>query len=360
MRIDAHHHFWYYTPAEYDWIDDAMASIRRDFLPADLAPEIAAANIDVVISVQARQTLAETEALLAWANNHPWIAGVVGWLPLIDPAIGDLLDRFAANPGLKGVRHVLQAEPDAYMDRADFNAGPVASAIVSRILLANGGHIEGELVDVRVPAWETRTANRPSIALALSEVHRILGMTENKEGITAPFVESTLTGLGCTLISPQASSEERMVWNTLLPSWRLDLEREIDLIEEVARVYGYNRFANTLPAFGGGVRALPWAEAESAVRSTWLAAGFHESIAGTFCSAADAALTAPIPAQVVPLGNPLSGEAGVLRPSLVPGILAAVAGRTLVRPRDGGLFGRVFAGARRRFGHDCTGLRPFP
>jgi L-fuconolactonase len=123
MRIDAHHHFWHYTPAEYDWIDDAMASIRRDFLPADLAPEIAAANIDVVISVQARQTLAETEALLAWANNHPWIAGVVGWLPLIDPAIGDLLDRFAANPGLKGVRHVLQAEPDAYMDRADFNAG---------------------------------------------------------------------------------------------------------------------------------------------------------------------------------------------------------------------------------------------
>ena len=48
-------------------------------------------------------------------------------------------------------------------------------------------------------------------------------------------------------------------WQVTLPSWRLDLEREIDLIEEVARVYGYNRFANTLPAFGGGVQALPWA-----------------------------------------------------------------------------------------------------
>jgi phenylalanyl-tRNA synthetase beta chain len=76
-----------------------------------------------------------------------------------------------------------------------------------------------------------------------------------------------------------------------LPSWRLDLEREIDLIEEVARVYGYNRFANTLPAFGEGVRALPWAEKESAVRRTLLAAGFHEAIASTFCSAAEAALT---------------------------------------------------------------------
>ncbi|MFZ0690144.1 MAG: amidohydrolase family protein [Acidobacteriaceae bacterium] len=123
MRIDAHHHFWHYSPAEYDWIDDAMASIRRDFLPADLAPAIASANIDAVVSVQARQTLAETETLLAHATAHPWIAAVVGWVPLIDPAVGDLLDRLAADTTLKGVRHVLQAEPDAYMDRTDFNAG---------------------------------------------------------------------------------------------------------------------------------------------------------------------------------------------------------------------------------------------
>ena len=123
MRIDAHHHFWHYSPAEYDWIDDAMASIRRDFLPSDLAPAIASANIDAVVSVQARQTLAETETLLAHATAHPWIAAVVGWVPLIDPAVGDLLDRLAADTTLKGVRHVLQAEPDAYMDRTDFNAG---------------------------------------------------------------------------------------------------------------------------------------------------------------------------------------------------------------------------------------------
>lgn len=123
MRIDAHHHFWRYTPAEYDWIDDAMASIRRDFLPIDLAPEIASAGIDAVISVQARQSLGETDFLLDEARAHPWIAGVVGWLPLTDPAIGDLLARYTANPALKGLRHVLQAEPDANMDRSDFNAG---------------------------------------------------------------------------------------------------------------------------------------------------------------------------------------------------------------------------------------------
>jgi len=123
MRIDAHHHFWRYTPAEYGWIDDSMASIRRDFLPSDLAPEIAAAGIDAVISVQARQTLAETKSLLDNAIAHSWIAAVVGWVPLVDPAIADLLARLATNPRLKGVRHVLQAEPDAYMDRADFDAG---------------------------------------------------------------------------------------------------------------------------------------------------------------------------------------------------------------------------------------------
>jgi phenylalanyl-tRNA synthetase beta chain len=244
-------------------------------------------------------------------------------------------------------RHGLHTDASHRFERgADFNAGQVASAIVSRILLANGGSIEGDLVDVRVPKWESRTANRQPITLALSEVHRILGRTEDKEGITATLVAGTLTGLGCTLTSPQSSSEERKVWNTTLPSWRLDLERQIDLIEEVARVYGYNRFANTLPTFGGGVKALPWAEAEGAVRHTLLAAGFHEAIASTFCSAQDAALTAPIPGQIVPIGNPLSEEAGVLRPSLVPGMLLAVAGNLHRDVSDVRLFelGTVFSG----------------
>jgi L-fuconolactonase len=123
MRIDAHHHFWHYTPDEYGWIDDAMASIRRDFLPSDLAPEIAAAGIDAVISVQARQTLSETHFLLALATAHTWISGVVGWVPLTDAHAGERLADIARQPKLKGIRHVLQAEPDTYMDRPDFNVG---------------------------------------------------------------------------------------------------------------------------------------------------------------------------------------------------------------------------------------------
>jgi phenylalanyl-tRNA synthetase beta chain len=156
-----------------------------------------------------------------------------------------------------------------------------------------------------------------------------------------------VNGLGCGLAADLDDLREgSLSWNVTLPSWRLDLEREIDLIEEIARVYGYNRFANTLPAFGEGVRALPFAVKEAAVRDTLRAAGFHEAIASTFCSAAEGALTAPQPGLVVPLGNPLSEEAGVLRPSLVPGMLAMLAGNLNRDVNDVRLFemGTVFSG----------------
>ncbi len=94
------------------------------------------------------------------------------------------------------------------------------------------------------------------------------------------------------------------------------------------------------------MRALPWAEKEASVRGTLLAAGFHEAISSSFCSAAEGALTAPQPALVVPLGNPLSEEAGVLRPSLVPGMLTMIAGNLNRDVSDVRLFelGTVFSG----------------
>jgi phenylalanyl-tRNA synthetase beta chain len=236
----------------------------------------------------------------------------------------------------------------------------VASALVSAILLANGGWAEGELVDARVAAAEERTARRKPVQLKLSEVWRILGATEDEEGITAATVEGVLTALGCELASVVRPTSGEVSWSVTLPSWRLDLEREIDLIEEVARVYGYNRFANTLPAFGEGVRALPWAEKEAVVRGTLLAAGFHEAIGSSFCSAAEGALTTLQPGQVVPLGNPLSEEAGVLRPSLVPGMLAMIAGNLNRDVSDVRLFelGTVFGGATEKGSADKVEERP--
>jgi phenylalanyl-tRNA synthetase beta chain len=278
------------------------------------------------------------------------LAGVMGgWDTMITPETKNVLveaawfDPVAVRRTAR--RHGLHTDASHRFERgADFNAAPAASGIVCSILLANGGTIEGELVDARVAAVEARTAQRKPVALALSEVQRILGTTVSEEGITAATVENVLAALGCGLSAAPAAGNEQ--WQVTLPSWRLDLEREIDLIEEVARVYGYNRFANTLPEFGEGVKALPWAAAEATVRRTMMSSGFHEAIGSSFCSAAEATLTAPQPGLVVPLGNPLSEEAGVLRPSLVPGMLAMVAGNLNRDVSDVRLFelGTVFSG----------------
>jgi L-fuconolactonase len=124
MVIDSHHHFWCYRPAEFGWIDDNMAAIRRDFLPADLARETGAAGVEAVVSVQARQNVEETRWLLDLATQNPFIAGVVGWVPLVSPSVAAALAQFAAHPKLVAIRHVLQDEPDPlFMLRADFQAG---------------------------------------------------------------------------------------------------------------------------------------------------------------------------------------------------------------------------------------------
>ena len=132
-----------------------------------------------------------------------------------------------------------------------------------------------------------------------------------------------------------------------LPSWRLDLEREIDLLEEVARVYGYNRFRSTLPDFSGSVRELPHAPALRVTRRVLLGAGWSEAISSTFVSAADAAFFAAQPGTAVPMGNPLSEEAGMLRPSLVPGMLSMLAQNLHRGVQDAALFelGTVFTGS---------------
>lgn len=111
-RVDSHQHFWRYSRAEYGWIDDRMAPLMRDFLPADLEPPLRAAGFDACIAVQACQTAAETEFLLDLAERHPFIAGVVGWVDLRRPDARVQLGRIAQRRKLVGVRHVVQDEPD--------------------------------------------------------------------------------------------------------------------------------------------------------------------------------------------------------------------------------------------------------
>jgi L-fuconolactonase len=124
MQIDSHHHFWKYDPVQYAWIGPDMSVLQRDYLPANLADEISRAGIDGVVSVQARQTIEETTSLLAMAAEHEFLRGVVGWVPLAAPDIARVLEPLARSPWLKGVRHVVQDEPDdAFILGTEFNRG---------------------------------------------------------------------------------------------------------------------------------------------------------------------------------------------------------------------------------------------
>jgi L-fuconolactonase len=124
VKIDAHQHFWRYTAAEYEWIDDAMHAIRADFLLETFAPVLTANGVDGTVAVQARQTLEETDWLLALADRHPLIKGVVGWVPLTDPKVGDTLGSLAQHSRFKGVRHVVQGETDpVFLEGGAFNRG---------------------------------------------------------------------------------------------------------------------------------------------------------------------------------------------------------------------------------------------
>ncbi len=124
QKIDSHQHFWQYSPETHGWISDEMAVLKQDFLPNNLAPLLKANNCTGCVAVQASQTLAETDWLLSLAAQNDFILGVVGWVDLRDPQLANTLHRLSKNPKLKGVRHVIQDEPDdEFMLQANFIRG---------------------------------------------------------------------------------------------------------------------------------------------------------------------------------------------------------------------------------------------
>ena len=124
MIIDSHHHFWTYNAAEYGWINDSMAALRRNFLADDLQKEMAHTGIDGAVSVEARQTVEETRWLLSLAEKNGFIKGVVGWVPLADGKVKGEIEKIATNRKLRGVRHGVQGESDdQFILGRDFNRG---------------------------------------------------------------------------------------------------------------------------------------------------------------------------------------------------------------------------------------------
>jgi L-fuconolactonase len=123
MRIDAHQHFWTYDPVNYAWISEQMSKLRRDFLPADLHPELQRSALDGTVAVQARQSLLENGFLLNLAHEFPRIRKIVGWVDLRDQKVEEQLSTLARHSLFAGVRHVLQDEPDAFCLSPEFRRG---------------------------------------------------------------------------------------------------------------------------------------------------------------------------------------------------------------------------------------------
>ena len=121
--IDAHQHFWKYSPVKDAWITDDMKIIQRDFLPNDLAPVLASNGIDGCVAVQADQSEEETRFLLSLADEHDFIKGVVGWVDLRADNLSERLTYFSKYKKLKGFRHIIQGEPAGFMSDRKFIQG---------------------------------------------------------------------------------------------------------------------------------------------------------------------------------------------------------------------------------------------
>ena len=207
-------------------------------------------------------------------------------------------------------RHGLHTDASHRFERgADFESTVASTNRVAELIHnSGGGTLVGEVIDV-----VARRLDLAPVELDLREVRRILG-----ENLPMIEISRILSRLGFVLT---AGTEDRFL--VQIPSWRLDVEREIDVIEEIARLHGYDKFANTLPAYSGEVRDLPDARKDKRLRSSLLALGYDEAISLTFISKEDARQFSK--ATELDLANPLSDEASVMRTSLVPGMLNMLA-----------------------------------
>ena len=207
-------------------------------------------------------------------------------------------------------RHGLHTDASHRFERgADFESTVVSTNRVAELILnSGGGTLIGDVIDVIA-----RQLDLAPVELDLREVQRILG-----EKLSTLEISRILTRLGFTMLP---GSEDTYLVH--IPSWRLDIEREIDIIEELARLHGYDKFPNTLPAYSGEVRDLPDAHKDARLRSSLLALGYNEAISLTFISKEDARRFST--AAELDLANPLSDEASVMRTSMVPSMLNMLA-----------------------------------
>jgi phenylalanyl-tRNA synthetase beta chain len=291
--------------------------------------------------------LTSEDLVVCDAKKPVGLAGVMGGYDtmITEKTRNILIESAWWDPGIirkMSRRHALHTDASHRFERgADFESTVLSCDLVAQMILeSGGGELVGDVVD-----FVSRKMDQAPVVLHVSEVRRILG-----SNLDAGLIFSLLKRLGFTLIP---EGQENAQFRVHIPSWRLDVEREIDVIEEIARLHGYNKFPNTLPAYSGAVVELPHAPIDRTLRQRALALGYNEAISLTFISHADAERfesgytgtsavkathdggggTARLEAgpfhssaaRVLELENPLSEEASVMRTSLLPGMLDMLA-----------------------------------
>jgi phenylalanyl-tRNA synthetase beta chain len=283
-----------------------------------------------------QRTLSSEDLVVADARKPVGLAGVMGGFDtmITDKTRNILIESAWWDPVTvrkSSRRHGLHTDASHRFERgADFESTILSCDLVAAMILESGG---GELVGDAVDVVSRRLDQAP-VVLRLSEVHRILG-----GNLSTGQIFRVLKSLGFTLIPEGQGTAE---FRVQIPSWRLDVEREIDLIEEIARLHGYDKFENTLPAYSGAVVELPRAAMDATLRERALALGYNEAVSLTFISHADAERFSS--ASVLELENPLSEEASVMRTSMAPGMLDMLAWNLNRDSEDVRLFemGRVY------------------
>lgn len=188
MRIDAHQHFWRLSRGDYDWLDvsnPALAPLARDFEPADLAPLREAHKVMQTVLVQAAATEEETDYLLALADEHEEISGVVGWIDLADATRLPTLQRWSKHPKFKGVRPMLQDLPDAnWLDN-----GPAPAMVQS--LLDLGLRLDALVKTEHLPALTRFAARWQALPIVIDHAAK----PALAQGWRAPWAKAWRNGL---------------------------------------------------------------------------------------------------------------------------------------------------------------------
>ncbi|PYX51797.1 MAG: phenylalanine--tRNA ligase subunit beta [Acidobacteria bacterium] len=262
--------------------------------------------------------LSSEDLVVCDANKPVGLAGVMGGYDtmITEKTRNIVIESAWWDPGIvrrMSRRHGLHTDASHRFERgADFESTvPSCDRVAQMILESGGGELAGEVVDV-----VSMRMDLAPIVLRVAEVRRILGGS-----LERGVIFRLLKRLGFTLI-PEGQDDAQ--FRVHIPSWRLDVEREIDVIEEIARLHGYDKFENTLPAYSGAVVELPHAAMDAAFRQRSLALGYNEALSLTFISHADAEKFSSS-SRVLELENPLSEEASVMRTSLAPGMLDMLA-----------------------------------